>query len=154
MRKEATQARREAERARNAAEEELEDARSPTQDAAAPDTADEEILEIAERAAVANRELENAIAAETKAASAAQENEDELDRTYDSVNEINMLLQKDLEEWTSEQDEFQESTLQRAVLSRQKEIVERIKERAKAAQNNAEQRDKSLLDEIESQLRG
>ena len=85
-------------------------------------------------------------------AEAARDNEDELERTYDTANEINMLLERELNDWVGEQEKFQESTLQREVLSRQKEMVERIRKRAQEAKQQEDNRNRSLLEEIEQQL--
>ena len=115
---------------------------------------DTTIIEVEERVAAADLELEHAIEAESVVATAAKGNEDELERPYDTANEINMLLKKELTDWVDDQDRFQESTLQREVPSRQKEMVERIKARAAAAQAESINHDKSLLEEIEAKLSG
>ncbi|MEX2481874.1 MAG: hypothetical protein WD928_13540, partial [Gammaproteobacteria bacterium] len=65
-----------------------------------------------------------------------------------------LLLQQELDEWVSEQTRLQESTLQQETLSKQKEMVERIRKRAAAAKLAHEKQNRSLLDEIEQQLRG
>ena len=65
-----------------------------------------------------------------------------------------MLLKNELTDWVDDQDRFQESTLQREVPSRKKEMVERIKARAAAAQAESINHDKSLLEEIEAKLSG
>ena len=53
---------------------------------------DTTIIEVEERVAAADLELEYAIEAESVVATAAKGNEDELERPYDTANEINMLL--------------------------------------------------------------
>ena len=63
-----------------------------------------------------------------------------------------LLLERELTDWVDEQNKVQESTLQREILSRQKEIVDRIKQRAKEAKKNTESHNRSLLDEIQEQL--
>ncbi len=148
---ETAKAREAAEAAQQAAERELEKARTE-QAAAADGKVDTTIVEIEERAAAADLDLEQAIEAETVVATAAKNNEDELERTYDTGDEINNLLKRELTDWVDEQEKMQESTLQREVLSKQKEMVERIKARAAAAAADSVSHDKSLLDEIEEQL--
>ncbi len=153
LRQEASQAREAAEAAKAATERELREALA--RQSAAPDekAPAADISAIEQRASAADLELQQAVEAETAVVSAARDNEDELERTYDTANEINALLQKELDEWIGEQDKLQESTLQQAVLSRQKEMVERIRERAAQARSETEERNQSLLDEIASQLR-
>ena len=151
QRDEAAQARRDAEATKRAAEHELAEAR--VRQHSTPDLEiHSELSVIEERASAAGKDLQHALAAETAAASAARQNEHELERTYDTANEINMLLQKELDQWTGEQDRMQETTLQRAILSRQKEMVDRIRARATAAKAQSLQHDRSLLDEIQAQL--
>ena len=136
-----------------ATQRELEKARAEQSAKTSPQI-DTTIIEVEERVAAADLELEHAIEAESVVATAAKGNEDELERPYDTANEINMLLKKELTDWVDDQDRFQESTLQREVPSRQKEIVERIKARAAAAQAESINHDKSLLEEIEAKLSG
>ena len=152
LHKETTKARKDAQAAQKAAERELEKAR--TEQASTPvGKTDTTIVDIEERAAAADLELEQAIEAESAVATAAKNNEDELERTYDTADEINVLLKRELTDWVDEQEKMQESTLQREVLSKQKEMVERIKARAAAAAADSVTHDKSLLDEIEEQLK-
>ncbi len=153
LQEETAKARYEAEAAKVATERELEKARAEQAAETSPEV-DTTIIEIEERAVAADLELEQAIEAESVVATAAKGNEDELERTYDTANEINILLKKELTDWVDDQDQFQESTLQREVLSRQKEMVERIKARAAAAQAESINHDKSLLEEIEAKLSG
>lgn len=136
-----------------ATQRELEKARAEQSAETSPQI-DITIIEVEERVAAADLELEHAIEAESVVATAAKGNEDELERPYDTANEINMLLKKELTDWVDDQDRFQESTLQREVPSRQKEMVERIKARAAAAQAESINHDKSLLEEIEAKLSG
>lgn len=136
-----------------ATQRELEKARAEQSAETSPQI-DTTLIEVEERVAAADLELEHAIEAESVVATAAKGNEDELERPYDTANEINMLLKKELTDWVDDQDRFQESTLQREVPSRQKEMVERIKARAAAAQAESINHDKSLLEEIEAKLSG
>ena len=136
-----------------ATQRELEKARAEQSAETSPQI-DTTIIEVEERVAAADLELEHAIEAESVVATAAKGNEDELERPYDTANEINMLLKNELTDWVDDQDRFQESTLQREVPSRQKEMVERIKARAAAAQAESINHDKSLLEEIEAKLSG
>ena len=136
-----------------ATQRELEKARAEQSAETSPQI-DTTLIEVEERVAAADLELEHAIEAESVVATAAKGNEDELERPYDTANEINMLLKKELTDWVDDQDRFQESTLQREVPSRQKEMVERIKARAAAAQAESINHDKSLLKEIEAKLSG
>lgn len=136
-----------------ATQRELEKARAEQSAETSPQI-DTTIIEVEERVAAADLELEHAIEAESVVATAAKGNEDELERPYDTANEINMLLKKELTDWVDDQDRFQESTLQREVPSRKKEMVERIKARAAAAQAESINHDKSLLEEIEAKLSG
>lgn len=151
LREEAAHARRDAETVKAAAERELAEARARRVEAPELSVAND-IVAIEQRASAAGAELQQALAAETAAASAARQNEDALERTYDTANEINSLLQKELDQWVGEQDRMQETTLQRAILSRQKEMVERIRARAVAAKAQSIQHDRSLIDEIQAQL--
>ena len=153
LQKETTKARKDAEAAKEEAERELEKARTHEANVA-NDEVDTTIIEIEERAAAADLELEHAIEAESAVATAAKNNEHELDRTYDTAEEINGLLNRELTDWVADQEKMQESTLQREVLSKQKEMVDRIKARAAAAAADTVNHDKSLLDEIEQQLDG
>jgi len=140
-----------------ATQRELEKARAEQSAETSPqiDTTIIEVEErVEERVAAADLELEHAIEAESVVATAAKGNEDELERPYDTANEINMLLKNELTDWVDDQDRFQESTLQREVPSRKKEMVERIKARAAAAQAESINHDKSLLEEIEAKLSG
>ncbi len=148
---EARQARRDAEQARQDAERQLAAARSA---ATLPDGPAADLEVIAQRASDAELELKQAIDAESAVVAAARENEDALERSYGTAKEVNILLQRELEEWVDEQSRMQESTLQREILSRQKEMVERIRQRAASAKREREDQTQSLLDEIEQQLRG
>lgn len=139
--------------AKSQAEEALAEAKSRRVEQAASPADDLEIIEIEERASVAELELQKALKAESVVVEAAKDNEDELERTYDTATEINMLLEKELNEFVGEQDELLNSTLQREVLSRQKEMVERIKARAAEKAAQSVDRDQGLLDEIAAQLR-
>lgn len=153
LRSEAVKAREIAEAEKKKAEQELAMAKAQNELGSAEEQVDVTIIEeIEQRASNAQRDLDNAVKTETAVVDAARENEDELERTYDTANEINILLERELTDWVDEQDKVQESTLQREILSRQKEIVDRIKQRAKEAKKNAESRNRSLLDEIQEQL--
>ena len=148
-------ARKEAEAFKVAAERELAAARSRKAAAESAATAreiDSHISEIEERASAASRELAQAIEAESAIVNAAEEHEDELERTYNTATEINQLLHKELKDWVGEQDDAQESHLQREILSRQKDMVDRIRARAAAAKAQQKQQAQSMLDEIRSQL--
>lgn len=147
----ATRAREEAESAKRAIEQELVAARERDKASAAA-TPSAETDRIQQRASEVELELQQAVEAESAAAAAARDNEDELERTYDTANEINMLLKSELDDWITEQDKLQDSTLQRKILSRQKEMVERIKARARDAQRQEKDRNQSLIDEIADQL--
>lgn len=152
MRDEATRAREAAEAAKTQAEAALAEARERKPDTGSASD-DLEIIEIEQRASAADAELKEAIKVETVVNEAARDNEDELERTYDTANEINMLLEKELNDFVGEQDEMQNSTLQREVLSRQKEMLDRIKARAAQQAASVEDRNQSLLDEIAAQLK-
>lgn len=154
LREDAQRAREEAETAKARAEAELEKARARREKEQADEGEDLEIIEIQERAAAADVQLEKARETESVVAQAAKNNENELERTFDTSTEINMLLERELNEWVDEQDKMQESTLQREILSRQKEMVERIRARAAAAAAQQTDHDKALLDEIADQLGG
>ncbi len=155
LKAEAMRVRREAEAYKAAAERELSEARqrqAATSNAGARREIDDAINEIQERASAANRELNQAIEAETAIVSAAEEHEDELERTYNTATEINQLLHKELKDWVGEHEEAQDSHLQREILARQKEMVERIRARAAAAKAEQKQRAQDMLDEIQLQL--
>lgn len=151
LRAETSRVRQEAAAVKAAAERELAAARA-NRAATVTIEVDTEIIEIEQRASAAGRDLEQALQAESAAAHAARQNEDELERTYDTASEVKDLLRRELDDWVDEQESVQESTLQREILSRQKEMVERIRARAAAAKAQANNHTKSLLDEIEDQL--
>ena len=155
LKAEALRVRKEAEAYKGAAERELAEVRSRKANAAsaaASNELDSALVEIEERASVAGRELKQAIEAESAIVTAAEEHEDELERTYNTATEIKQLLQKELKDWIGSQDEVEESHVQREILSRQKEMVERIRARAVAAKVQQKQQTQSMLDEIQSQL--
>ena len=155
LKAEAMRVRKEAETLKATAERELSAARS--RKAAADNAAnareiDSHINEIEERASAASRELKQAIEAESAIVYAAEEHEDELGHTYNTATEINQLLDKELKDWVGEQDDAQEIHMQREILSRQKEMVDRIRARAVTAKAQQKQQTQSMLDEIQSQL--
>lgn len=155
LKAEAMRVRKEAEAYKAAAEQELLEARqrkAVADNAASQRELDHAISAIEERASAAGRELNQAIEAETAIVSAAEEHEDELERTYTTATEINHLLHKELKDWIGEHEEAQDSHLQREILSRQKEMVERIRARAAAAKHEQKQQAQSMLDEIQQQL--
>ena len=153
LQNEAVQAREAAEKARQSADNSLRQAQART-DASAPSSTDGGVHEFEQRLQAADQNLAQAKRLESATHSAAQNNKDELANTFSTASEINVLLQRELDEWVDEQTRVQESTLQQEVLSRQREMVERIKARANAAKKDAAARNQSLLDEIEQQLRG
>ena len=105
LQEETAKARNEAEAAKVATQRELEKARAERAAEKSPEV-DTTIIEIEERAAAADLELEQAIEAESVVATAAKGNEDELERTYDTANEINILLKKELTDWVDDQGRF------------------------------------------------
>ena len=113
-----------------------------------------QITSMEQRAETATRELRAAIATEMTVENSQRENEKRLERTCNSKTEINMLMQKELEEWVAEQERIQTSTAQRNELQKQRMQVDRIKTRALQARTDREKRDKTLLDEIAEQLGG
>ena len=90
--------------------------------------------------------------AEDNAVRVVQESEERLERTYGTEREINMLLQKELEDWVAEQERLQASTARRHELEKQLRQTERIKVRAVQAQHESATHDANLLDEIAAQL--
>ena len=156
LKAEAVRVRKEAEAYKAAAELELVEARqrkAATDNAIARQEFDAAISEIEERASAASRELHQAIEAETAIVSAAEEHEDELERTYTTATEINQVLHQELKDWIGEHDESQDSHMQREILSRQKEMVERIRARAVAVKTHQKQQEQNLLDDIQQQLK-
>ena len=155
LRAEAVRVRKEAEIFKATAERELAAARrrqAAEDSAASAREIDSHINEIEQRASAAGRELTQAIEAESAIVYAGEEHEDELERTYNTATEINQLLDKELKDWVGEQDDAQESHMQREILSRQKEMVERIRARAVAAKAQQKQQTQGMLDEIQAQL--
>ena len=155
LKTEAVRVRREAEAFKIAAERELAAARSrktAAESAANAREIDTHISEIEERASAASRELAQAIEAESAIVNAAEEHEDELERTYTTATEINQLLHNELKDWVGEQEDTQDSHLQREILSRQKEMVDRIRARAVAAKAQQKQQTQNMLDELQAQL--
>ncbi|MDA0824093.1 MAG: hypothetical protein O3C28_16975 [Proteobacteria bacterium] len=75
-----------------------------------------------------------------------------LEKAYGTENEINLLLQKELDDWVEEQERVLGSTARRDELEKQLQQTERIKERAIQAQRDTFNHDKSLLDEIAERL--
>lgn len=150
---EAIKAKEAAEAARAAAERQLADARrqTPSSDAAKIQLRNE-LEAVEQRAAAAARQLREAIAVESHVEVAQRENEQRLELTYSSNNEVNLLVQKELDEWVGEQERLQSSTAQRELLAKQRAQTERIRLRAAQAKQESEQQTFSLLDEIASQL--
>ncbi len=111
-----------------------------------------EIEAIEERARAATERLRTAVVAEDNAVRVVQESEERLERTYGTEREINMLLQKELEDWVAEQERLQASTARRHELEKQLRQTERIKVRAVQAQHESATHDANLLDEIAAQL--
>ena len=114
----------------------------------------EEIAAIEERARAATERLRSAVAQENSAEYEHLESELRLERTYGTKNEINLLLQKELDEWVEEQERVQESTSWREEIEKQVSQTERIKHRAVQAQRDNTRHDSDLLDEIAVQLSG
>ena len=155
LKAEAVRVRKEAQAYKAAAEHQLVQARqrkAAADNASAGQEFDTAISEIEQRASAASRELHQAIEAETAIVNAAEEHEDELERTYTTATEINQVLHNELKDWIGEHDEAQDSHMQREILLRQKEMVERIRARAVAAKMHQQQQEQSLLDEIQQQL--
>lgn len=113
-----------------------------------------EIEAIEERARAATERLRTAVVAEDKAVRVMQESEQRLERTYGTEREINILLQKELEEWVAEQERLQGATARRHEIEKQLRQTERIKVRAVQAQHDSAIHDANLLDEIAAQLGG
>lgn len=153
QRAEAVQAREAAEAARAEAERALAAARSAAA-AATSAGAQRSLDEVEQRASAAQRDLQQARAAESAAAAAAHDNRQELERTYGTAGDIDLLLQRELADWVEEQDRLQQSTQQRDALARQKDMIARIRARADAAREEHASNTRSLLDDIEAQLRG
>ena len=112
----------------------------------------EEIAAIEERAKAATERLRDAITVESDAKNEHRESEEQLERTYGSENEINLLLQQELDEWVSEQERLQASTAGRDELQKQMQQTQRIKTKALQAHENNAAHDANLLDEIAEQL--
>ena len=81
-----------------------------------------------------------------------RESEKRLERTYGTEQEINLLLQKELDEWVSEQERIQGSTARRDEIEKQMRQTQRIKNRAVEAKRDNALHDNDLLDEIAAQL--
>jgi hypothetical protein len=111
-----------------------------------------EIEAIAQRARTATEQLRTAGVAEDNAVWLMQESEERLERTYGTEREINLLLQKELEEWVAEQERLQGATARRHEIEKQLRQTERTKERAVQAQRDSATHDANLLDEIAAQL--
>ena len=155
LKREAMHVRQEAETFKAAAERELLAARNrkaAIDSAANSGEIDAHVDAIEERAAAASRELKQAIAAESAIVDAAEEHEGELERSYTTATEINARLHQELKDWVGEQGDTQESHLQREILTRQKEMVERIRARAAASKVQQQQQTRNMLDEIQAQL--
>jgi len=149
----ASQAREEAEALKRATEAQL--AAAADKQAASDDEEAllrREIEMIEQRAKQANAKLKAAIAIETAAESKQREHEQNLEKTYNTHNEMNILLQNELDEWVTEQEKLQESTAQQNALAQQRKIIERIKSQSVQAKQSSKQHDNALLDEIASQL--
>lgn len=155
LKAEAIRVRKEAEALKAAAELELAEARQRRESetrGAERRALDETISRIERRASAAGRELEQAIVAETAIVTAAEEHEDELERTYTTAAEINQRLNRELEDWIGEQEALEHSRVQRDILARQKEMLERIRSRAAAAKAEQQAHNESLLAEVSQQL--
>lgn len=150
---EAARARAEAESIKREAETQLADTLQRHQSIDATEVSlRDEIEAIEARARAATERLRNAVAVENNAETRHRESEQRLERTYGTKNEINLLLQKELDEWVSEQERIQGSTAQRHELDKQMRQTERIKNRAVEAQRENVKHDRNLLDEIAEQL--
>ncbi|MFT4582737.1 MAG: CRP-like cAMP-binding protein [Gammaproteobacteria bacterium] len=147
---EAAQARAQAEAIKREAEGQLEKTRL-RQDATEASLR-EEILAIEARAHAATERLRNAQAIEHDAESKQRENEMRLEKTYGTENKINLLLQKELDDWVEEQERSQASAGRRDEIEKQLQQTIRIKERAIQAQRDDAEHDNSLLDEIAERL--
>ena len=101
---EAAKARAEAEAIKRESEAQLADTRQRHQSI---DTTEAnlrtEIEVIEEQARAATERLRNAVAVESNAESKHRESEERLEQTYGTKNGINLLLQKELDEWVEEQ---------------------------------------------------
>ena len=111
-----------------------------------------EIETIEQRAKEASAKLRQAIAVENEAESRQRQHEENLEKTYNTHAEMNILLQSELDEWVNEQEKLQESTAQKNAAAKQREIIERIKAQSVKAKQSSKQHDRALLDEIASQL--
>lgn len=149
----AAAARTEAEAMKREAEAQLAETRARHASVDAGETAlRREIEAIEERARTATERLRTAVVAEDNAVRVMQESEQRLERTYGTEREINILLQKELEEWVAEQERLQASTARRHELEKQLRQTERIKVRAVQAQHDTATHNANLLDEIAAQL--
>lgn len=116
---EAAKARTEAEAIKREAEAQLADTRKRHESIDSTEASlREEIAAIEERAHAATERLRNAVAVETSVEPRHRESEERLERTYGTKNEINLLLQKELDEWVHEQERIQGSTAQRHELDK------------------------------------
>lgn len=111
-----------------------------------------EIEAIEQQAKEANAKLRDAIAVENVAESRQREHEQNLEQSYTTHAEMNILLQSELDDWVAEQERLQESTAQRNAAAKQRAIIERIKSSAVQSKQSVQQHDKDLLDEIAAQL--
>lgn len=152
LREDATRARYEAEAARDAACRALDEARAAQAAAQSEPRAGLDTFE--HRVAIADRELQQALAIETAAQTAARDTQDVLSRTYDNNTEISLLLQQELDDWVAEQTRLQESTLQQETRSKQQAMLDRIRNQTSATKQARERQTQTLLDEIAQQLRG
>ena len=111
-----------------------------------------EIAAIEQRAKQASARLEQAIEVENNAEARQRQHEENLENTYTTHAEMNILLQSELDDWVAEQERLQESTAQRNALAKQRKIIERIKLQAVQSKKSKLKHDKDLLDEIAAQL--
>ena len=153
----AARAKAQADETRRAAEEQLAELRARDAEATAEATELEATLDqdIAAKLAEIDKadvEAEAAERAHTEAQAARQANEEELARRQREEDGLEVRFEQEVADWIDEQDTLESSDVQQQILANQREHMERIKRRAEAARQTAQQHDQSLLDQLEARL--
>jgi CRP-like cAMP-binding protein len=152
---EINRAKEEAEAARKAALEEVhrlkerQEDREVTQSRAIRDTLKVELKVAEEKINRANRELAQVQQAQVKAITAKKINQEGLIKQTVMEEEVRKQLEADLEDFREDLDEEEKKF---TTMASQMEFMKRIKQRADAARNAAEQANANLIDEVAAQL--
>ncbi|HTT08373.1 MAG TPA: cyclic nucleotide-binding domain-containing protein [Gammaproteobacteria bacterium] len=100
----------------------------------------------------ASKHVQVALQAEEAAAAAIEENQVELTRQEEAESALHLEIQQDIDGWLREQEDLENSDIQRMILANQRENMERIKRSAEAARKAVQEHDQQLLDDLAKRL--